>query len=250
MNRTPFLTLAVVLMSFAGVLAQDAEQVTPLRTGDVLTDPDPAGFAPVGISITEASAEARDNADRAGFSEIYFAKSDILELLKSSKAVGVRFYNAIDNTSTGVVNLVAVAVRSDGSEINPIFSKSYLLSEPLSGQRMTAQPISGGVAKKCVQNACATSALVPFTAFFTRSTLNELLTADALGIKLVPGSRKFTVKAADGSTSVRSYNTMMAIGMTSGGKSLSPIGTQFRKSLQPCPYHCPSDKYLLVPARF
>lgn len=248
MRKLP--VLAIMLALFSVAHAQDAEQVTPLRNSDELTDPDPAGFAPVSIAASEASEEARDNAGKAGFLEIYFAKNYLMELLDSRKALGARFYNAMEDVSTGVVNLVAVAVRSDGSEINPVFSKSYLLSEPLSGSRMTAQPVGSSMAKKCVQNACATSELVPFTAFFSRSTLNELLAGDAVGIKLVPGSRKFTVKAADGSNSVRSYNTMMAIGISSDGKSLSHIGNQFRKSLQPCPYHCPSDKYLLVPARF
>lgn len=232
------------------VNAQDANVVTPLRDRMELTDPAPSGFAPVSISLSEANDEVRENSAKAGFSEVYFAKADIEELLKSQKAVGIRFYNAKDKTATGALSLVAVAAQSDGKEINPLFSKSYCRSQPLSGDNLAALPITQGTAKGCEGTVCNTSTLVPFTAFFTRSDLNELVKGDAVGVKLIPASRKFSFKESDGSVAVRIYNTMMAIGVSSDGGSVKNIGSQFRKSLEPCPYFCPSDNHLLMPARF
>lgn len=232
------------------IFAQDSETVTPLRDGTALTDPPPPGFSPVSISKSEADTEASNNASKAGFTEAFFTAADLKELLSHSKAVGLRFYNAKEDANNGQVHLVAVAVQSDGSEINPTFSKGYRLSQPVAGGKLSVKAVNKSTAKSCVEHACNTSGLVPFTSFFPRSVLDDLMKGDATGLKLIPGSRKFTYTDAKGNSSVQTYNTMMAIGVSSEGNSLKDNGTQFYKSLEPCPYFCPNDKYLLMPARY
>ncbi len=250
---TSMLKRTIVLLCTGAPLmsgAQDAEKVTPLRIGTEFTDPCPTDFAPVGISYTEAASELSKNAAKAGFAEVFISKEDIEYLLYPDKAVGIRFYNAIDDKAAGTVRVVAVAVKADGSEINPLLSKSYRLTQPLSVTGISMRSISGSTAKTYVGELCSRVGLVPFTAFYTATNLKELLRFYATGIKLIPASRKFTVSKADGTTEVKTYNTMMGIGVTTKNQTVSTIGYTYRKSLEPCPYFCPNDKYLLMPARY
>ncbi|MCF8259059.1 MAG: hypothetical protein K9J06_16000 [Flavobacteriales bacterium] len=250
----PVLLSALLIPSIATIDAfaqKDADLVTPLRQTTVLADPSPSGFGPVTISAAEAGDEVRDNSADAGFAAAFFPKAALADLMSDSKAVGVRFYNAMDDKATGVVNLVAVAVKADGSEINPLLSKSYVLSQPIAGSSLPVKVINKSTAKTCVDNACGSKGLTTYTSFFARSVLDALLgQSGAAGLKLIPASRKFEFKEADGSTSVRTYRTMMAIGVTPNGAGMADLGPQYLKSLEPCPYHCPSDKYLLAPARY
>lgn len=245
MNRLISIKLALVVVlafvSMTAVAQKDAEQVTPKRTSTLLSDPSPNGFAPVSISNEEAFSEAQANAPEAGFSQAYISESELTKLLSNSKAVGVRFYNAMSDG--GSVHLVAVAVSSDGRELNPIFSKSYIKST----NSYSSEFITKTYAKGCVGTLCDKRSLVPFTAFFTKSELSTIMDKpDAQGILLLPGSRKFTMN--DGG--VKTYKTMIAGDAAIVKGQVSALSNQFKKSLEPCPYHCPDDNYLLSSPRY
>lgn len=66
------------------------------------------------------------------------------------------------------------------------------------------------------------------------------------GIMLIPASRKFETK----DKSVKTYNTMMAVGASLAKGTLQVAGNSYRKSLEPCPYNCPTDRFLLAPAEY
>jgi|GEM_PF-1280334 hypothetical protein len=253
-NKLSFFGVSILMgISFSDCLyaQKDAEIVTPYKSSSVLTNPAPIGFQPVAISYNEAAEEASANATVAGFSAVYFTSADLQYLLSDSRGVGLRFYNAREDMTIGSGNIVAVAVKSDGSEINPALSKSYIISRPLTNTSTFLNPIAKSTAKVCVSNACNTPDLIPYTAFFSRSIIDELLKqTGAAGVKLIPASRKFEMKDSKGVTTVKTYRTMMAVGVALKDGKIADIGSQYLKSLEPCPYHCPTDNVLLMPAKY
>jgi hypothetical protein len=230
---------------------KDADAVTPLRTDKTLADPSPDAYKPVEVDAREAMEEVAENSMVAGFMEEFLSVTDINDLLVPSDAVGLRFYNAIDDAKTGDVSLVAVAVRADGTEITSDLAKKYRRSSQPIGETIWTLKLGQPSAKTCVANACANQRLVPFTAFFSRSTLQSILRQEgATGIKLIPASRYFIMKDAKGADTQKSYKTMMVIGVQGRSGSLTDIGGTYLKSIEPCPYVCPDDRYLLAPAKY
>jgi len=252
--KLPIFVFSMLIgLSFSNNLfaQKDADLVTPYKIPPTLSNPAPTGFQPVVISVTEASEEATANSMVAGFSAVYFTSADLQYLLSDSRGVGLRFYNAKEDMTVGLGNIVGVAVKSDGSEINPALSKSYIISRPLTNTSTFLNPIEKSTAKACVSNACNTVDLIPYTAFFSRSVLDELLKkTGAVGVKLTPASRKFEVKDAKGVSTIKTYRTMMAVSVALKDGKIADIGSQYFKSLQPCPYHCPTDNLLLMPAKY
>lgn len=239
------LTVTLIFLLFVHVSfgQKDSDQVTPLRTTTQLSDPPPSGFAPVLIGKTEAAEEADMNSAAAGFRAVFFGKEALAELMSNKEAVGVRFYNALEDSKSGMAALIAVAIRADGTEINPFGKRAYYVSQ----QDLSSKLVSKTTAKSCVENCSANKQLTSYTAFFSNSTLTEMMNqAGANGVALLPSSRRFTLK--DGTVSA--YKSMMIAPASSDGAKVNEIGGIYYKSLEPCPYFCPDDKYLLTPARY
>lgn len=240
-----------MLLSVQTQAQKDALTVTPLREVKTLSDPSPEQYKPIEVDAGEAMQEMNDNSGVAGFSEEYLSATDINDLLSVTEAVGIRFYNAIEDAKSGDVSLVAVAVRADGTEISSALAKKYRRSSQPIGETIWSLKLGEANAKTCVGNACANQRLVPFTSFFSRSTLQAVLRQEgASGIKLIPASRMFEMKDSKGALTQKSYKTMMIIGVQVRAGALTDIGETYLKSIEPCPYVCPDDRYLLAPARY
>ena len=248
-----FNAIAITAFSMAlssAVRAQDANIVTPVRPNTKLSNPPPSGFEPIAVSTAEAKAEATTNAEKVGLSAAYFTKQDLINLLSDSRAVGIRFYNAMESSSSGVMEMLAVAVKSDGTEINPLLSRSCVLSQSIS-KGLAVKVITRTMAKTYVENAYNRSGLATYTAFFPRSAIENILARfGAVGIKLFPASRRFEHRKTDGSIEVTAFYTMTTIGVSKVNDVVVDVGGPYFKSLEPCPYLCPDDKHLLMPARY
>lgn len=229
-----------VLFSLSAIGQKDAEKVTPFKAFTGYTDPCTSDFTPAIVPKNEALSEATANAAAAGFSSAFFAPSELLTLVNQNGSIGVRFYNAIESTSTASF-VIAVAVKPDGSEINPAFKKSYYQSQPVGSKGVLSKLISGGAASNYVTNMVSANNLTAASAFFPKSTITEIASTNCAGIKVIPGSRKFQLNAAS-NNEVGSHLCFMISGVAS---DLSEMESSYYKSLEPCPTVCPNDKLML-----
>jgi len=239
--KDTILALSCIAFTLQSSAQNDADIVTPYRNGSSYIDPAPNGFEPVYIEFEEATSEAQANTKLAGFSEVYFSGAEINEILKDSTAVGIRFYNAYEPDLKDFT-IVAVAIKEDGSEISSGASQKYLIST-ISDKTESHWK---GYARTCVELCRDHKDMKHYAAFFSKSVIEDMLKESGDGIKLIPASRKFELK----DKSVKTYNTMMAVGASISKGSIQVAGTAYRKSLEPCPYHCPTDDYLLAPAEY
>lgn len=228
--------MPTILLFCNTLIAQkDEDNITPYKAFETYLDPNIAGFAPIVISIADANQEAINNTDATGFSHAYFSKTEIASLTANSECVGVRFYNAIKKARDGV-QIIAVGVKTDGSE----YTGQYVLSQDVSKGIIQSMNISMSQANNAITNI-ANSGKTNYSVFFPKSTLNSILEPSyCVGIKVIPGSRKFD----EGGNKINSFKTMLIAGINS---SLGNIDAIFYKSLEPCPTICPNDNLMLMP---
>ena len=193
------------------------------------------------LESEEAISEAQHNTKLAGFSEAYFSGATISEILRNPKVVGIRFYNAYE-PDFKAFTVVAVAIREDGSELSSGSSRKYLISTPNNKTELHWK----GYARTCVELCRDVEGIKHYSALFSKSVINKMMEESGDGIKLIPASRKFETK----DKSVKTYNTMMAAGASVTKGSLQVPGNSYQKSLVPCPYNCPTDRFLLAPAEY
>ena len=238
-----FLLLSILCMEVYG--QKESENVTPYRAFDSYRDPSPGDYAPRLISSQEAAEEKSFSSAQTGISEAYFSKAEILSLLEQSPCVGVRFYNVLENASGNEGQVVAVAVRADGSEIAPSSSNKYCLSQGPQGKTIRSAFIDKNTASVFAENAVRKGSWNTFNTYFSKSELQQLLrSSDTYGLKMIPGHRQFELPAGNGT---KTYHSLSAVAVNS---DLDDLGQPFQKSIQPCPAYCPDDAMMLSPARY
>jgi hypothetical protein len=238
-----FLLLSSLCIEVYG--QKESENVTPYRAFDSYRDPSPGDYAPRLISSQEAAEEKSFSSVQTGISEAYFSKAEILSLLDQNQCVGLRFYNVLENASGNDGQVVAVAVRADGSEIAPSSSNKYCLSQGPQGKTIRSAFIDKSTARVFAENAVRKGSWNTFNTYFSKSELQQLLrSSDAYGLKLIPGHRQFELPAGNGT---KTCYTLSAAPINS---DLNEIGSEFQKSIIPCPTYCADDDMMLSPARY
>lgn len=240
---TVFISFSVIF-SIPAFGQKDFDKITPYKGFSGYTDPSVNEFAPASVPITDAFEEAALYASAAGFSSAFFNPNDIIALVNQKDCIGIRFYNALESSTSSKSIIIAVGVKSDGSEINPALKKSYLQSQPAEAQGINTKLITAGTANNYVTNIVSASQFSAVNTFFPKSTITAIASsANCAGIKLIPGSRKFQLSATNPSE-VGSYLCLM---LAAVNQSYSETGSSYLKSLEPCPTFCPNDKLMLGP---
>ena len=246
--KTSFLflfTLSILAFGINDANAQDDNNVTPYQTFEGYSNPSSRSQMPVSISLANAEREVNKYASLAGFTAQYFSKADLLALLSQENCVGIRFYNCLNNSTSNNASIIAVAVKSNGSEICPLFGKQYLLSKNVSGTTIEAEHITKNQAKDLVVNLGKNTDIKSFSAFYSKANLSEMLNEGIDGLKLIPGSRLFEMRNSEGNNETKRYNTMMIIGVSASNGKLTDTGNAYAKTIEPCPTMCPDNKLLL-----
>jgi hypothetical protein len=242
---TVFLTFSVIL-SIPAFGQKDFDNITPYKGFSGYTDPCENDFAPASVPISDAFEEATLNAAAAGFSSAFFTPLDITELVNQKDCIGIRLYNALESSTSSTSVIIAVGVKSDGSEINPALKKSYLQSQPAEAQGINSKLISSGTANNYVTNIVSSGKFSAVSVFFPKSTITEIASStNCAGVKVIPGSRKFQLSATD-PNEVGSYLCLM---LAAVNQSYSETESSYLKSLEPCPTICPNDNLILGPKK-
>jgi hypothetical protein len=172
----------------------------------------------VALSPQEAIAESNALSGSFGFSQVYFSKNDINQMLQQEGSAGVRFYTVRQSGFLGFPgspSVMAVAVRSDGTEIG-----SYLRMDGYSSDALD-QSSARSELERSYNSGFATTAATFSGTDLSGSIMQE--SGDGLHIK--PGH--------DGSN-----NSMIIVASNRTSAGSNDEGTSYFRAAQPCPPDC------------
>lgn len=221
----------------------DEENTTPYRVFSTYSDPAPDSFSPISIDTDAAITEKDNNKSAALYSQEYLLNENITDLLGMSGCVGIRIYNSLDAYKNGKGRVIAVPVKADGSEIVSIYKQTYLMSQTFEGSEIECQKLYKSNARNYVTYSKNAGGLHYQSAFYSKSELNALLSqSNAIGIKIMPGSRKYT----DSQGTSNKRLAFLLIAVENRNNVLTDIGSNYLKSNEPCPTYCPKIGTMLV----
>lgn len=203
-------------------------------------NPEVPPYLPEMVKAADAAVEARENLPTSGFSAAYFAKEDLLELMKPNKAVGIRFYIAMDEPKQRFSDVLAVAVDVTGKEVAQFLERKYRIVKALDAHYPDeVQWMNRSNAKRCINNIMnGNSGYEVHAAYLSISSLTGLFNMQgATGIKVASSKYQHT----DG----RPYQSMSFAPAMIRDNDVSEIpGNDFLKSKLPCPVECGDEIYL------
>lgn len=166
-----------------------------------------------------------------GFTEAIFDRATLETIIGHRDCAGVRFYNVLKESGDSEGTVLAIGIKSDGSEITGFLAKKYKRSDAVSGETVTVTSLS----KSKASDGCdwiAAAGHSSYSTSFTKQNIQNLLSESMTdGLKVTPEPESnLTMKA-------ESYQ------FDRGAWSSSGSGSQFESvCTEPCPLSCGSPQ--------
>lgn len=191
---------------------------------------------PTEVNAVAAKQEGSALIEACRFGSAYFSKVDLAELINISGAVGVRFYISKERKDQSFVDVLAVAVDKNGSELQgQSFQRQYLMVKALDKSYPTyAKGLNKFEAEQQAKNVeNSEAATSPFVAYLGKSDLETLINGSSCdGIRIFP-AELFVERS--------SYRTMSFGSVNYLKGDLQDANDVYLKSALPCPIMCGGD---------
>lgn len=167
--------------------------------------------------------------------EAVFSTSTLNALLGDRDCVGIRFYNAVLERSQPQTTFMAIAYRSDGSDINEgLFAHPYMACVAVDRSPANISELSRSAAAHACGNVTSAGA-ASFSTTISKEDLQALLA--------LPGCGGVRVLVAEGTTD---HLQVVAVGIADGVATDLGSGSGYERSCtDPCPMLCgPPANYI------
>lgn len=164
-----------------------------------------------------------------------FSTATLNALLGEGDCVGIRFYNAVLDRSQSQTTFMAIAYRSDGSDINEgVFAHPYMACAPVEREPANINALSRNAAADACGNVTTTGA-ASYSTTISKQDLQVLLAQ--------PGCGGVRVLLADGTTD---RLLLVAVSIADGVATDLGRGGDYERSCgDPCPMLCgPPANYI------
>ena len=183
---------------------------------------------------TEAPEVALTRAGDPGFKEALFDSATLQSVMKDGAVMALRFYNALAKAGDADGTVMAIGIRTDGSEVNK--GKSYRLSLGFVNGKLQVRNLAVAAAATACRDM-QNSGNPSYSASFTRDEVERLLALPGCNaLRLTPG------------TSVTGDTSMLLTAMKVAAGKATPLGTapEYERLCEyPCPTVCgPETNYV------